>query len=304
MHRNDTALHDELVDVLNVLIAEAPKAHELFHKSIKETSMGLEKLDKLNASLPHFREYLIEFTNEVNYYRDKWFEEHYCKALFGVDPHKFLIMPNKKEFYHILPNESFAQFCYDISGADGVNYSEITCIDDPDTPEHNQHYKETILNMFFEPGDEYELDEQQRERLDKYLYAINEVISNMQELRYFLGQHHLQSCYSYTEECQEAIIDDFVDHCVDELRPEFNDVHDTLLDLYDEHWQEISLNMSLFQILRETHECFKKYNDDVKAWFTHTYDAQSFNVINELTTLAEMKKAIEAVEEHLTINEQ
>lgn len=179
MHRNDTALHDELVDVLNVLIAEAPKAYELFHKSIKETSMGLEKLNDLNASLLHFSEYLINFSSEVNYYRDKWFEEHHCKAWFDVDPHKFLIMPNEKEFYHILPNESFAQFCYDISGADGVNYSEITCIDDPDTPEYNQHYKETILNMFFEPGDEYELDDQQRERLDKYLYAINEVISNM-----------------------------------------------------------------------------------------------------------------------------
>lgn len=137
MHRNDTALHDELVDVLNVLIAEAPKAYELFHKSIKETSMGLEKLNDLNTSLPHFSEYVINFANEVNYYRDKWFEEHYCKAWFDVDPHKFLITPNKKEFYHILPNESFAQFCYDISGADGVNYSEITCIDDPDTPEYN-----------------------------------------------------------------------------------------------------------------------------------------------------------------------
>ena len=304
MHRNDTALHDELVDVLNVLIAEAPKAYELFHKSIKETSMGLEKLNDLTTSLPHFSEYVINFTHEVNYYRDKWFEEHYCKAWFDADPHKFLIMPNEKEFYHILPNESFAQFCYDISGADGVNYSEITCIDDPDTPEYNLHYKNTILNMFFEPGDEYELDEQQRERLDKYLYAINEVISNMQALRYFLGQHHLQSCYTYTEECQKTVIDDFIDYCVDELRSEFEDVHDMLLDLYDEHWQEISLNMSLFQILQETHECFKNYGDDIKAWFTHTYDAQSFNVINENTTLEKMKYVIEKVEEQLAINEQ
>lgn len=187
MHRNDTALHDELVDVLNVLITEAPKVYEVFHSSIKETSMGLEKLNDLNTSLPRFNEYLINFSSEVNYYRDKWFEEHHCKAWFDVDLHKFLIMPNEKEFYHILPNENFARFCYDISGADGVNYSEITCIGDPNTPEYNQHYKETILNMFFEPVDEYELDDQQRERLDKYLYAINEVISNMQELRYFLG---------------------------------------------------------------------------------------------------------------------
>lgn len=80
MHRNDTALHDELVDVLNVLISEAPKVYELFHKSIKETSMGLEKLNDLNASLPHFSEYLINFSSEVNYYRDKWFAEHHCKA--------------------------------------------------------------------------------------------------------------------------------------------------------------------------------------------------------------------------------
>ena len=80
MHRNDTALHDELVDVLNVLISEAPKVYELFHKSIKETLMGLEKPNDLNASLPHFSEYLINFSSEVNYYRDKWFEEHYCKA--------------------------------------------------------------------------------------------------------------------------------------------------------------------------------------------------------------------------------
>lgn len=29
MHRNDTALHDELVDVLNVLIAEAPKVYSI-----------------------------------------------------------------------------------------------------------------------------------------------------------------------------------------------------------------------------------------------------------------------------------
>ena len=79
MHRNDTALHDELVDVLNVLIAEAPKVYELFHKSIKETSMGLEKLGILNASLPHFSEYIINFSNEVNYYRDKWFEELIAK---------------------------------------------------------------------------------------------------------------------------------------------------------------------------------------------------------------------------------
>lgn len=291
MHRNDTALHDELVDALDVLIAEASKAYESFHSSIKETSMGLEKLHDLNASLPHFNEYLINFSSEVNYYRDKWFEEHYCKAWFNIDPYKFLIMPNKKEFYHILPNESFAQFCYDISGADGVNYSEITCIDDPDTPEYNQHYKTAILNVFFEPGDEYELDEQQRERLDKYLYAINEVISNMQELRYFLGQHHLQSCYKYTEECSKAIIDDFIDYYTKALKPDFDDVHDMLLDLYDEHWQEISLNMSLFKILQETHECFKKYNDDVTSWFTSTYDPKSFDVINELTTLAEMKKS-------------
>ena len=304
MHRNDAALHDELVDVLNVLIAEAPKVYELFHKSIKETSMGLEKLHDLSASLPHFNEYLINFSNEVNYYRDKWFEEHHCKAWFNIDPHKFLIMPNEKEFYHILPNENFAQFCYDISGADGVNYSEITCIDDPDTPEYNQHYKETILNTFFELGNEYELDEQQRERLDKYLYAINEVISNMQALRYFLGQHHLQSCYTYTEECQKTIVDDFIDYCTEELTPDFDDVHDMLLDLYDEHWQEISLNMSLFQILQETHECFKNYGDDIKAWFTHTYDAQSFSVINENTTLENMKYVIEKVEEQLTINEQ
>ena len=71
MHRNDTALHDELADALDVLIAEAPKVYELFHKSIKETSMGLEKLNDLDASLPHFREYVINFTSEVNYYRDK-----------------------------------------------------------------------------------------------------------------------------------------------------------------------------------------------------------------------------------------
>lgn len=96
MHRNDTALHDELADALDVLIAEAPKVYELFHKSIKETSMGLEKLNDLDASLPHFREYVINFTSEVNYYRDKWFEEHHCKAWFDVDPYKFLIMPNKK----------------------------------------------------------------------------------------------------------------------------------------------------------------------------------------------------------------
>ena len=303
MHRNDTALHDELVDVLDVLIAEAPKVYELFHKSIKETSMGFEKLDKLNASLPHFNEYLIEFTNEVNYYRDKWFEEHHCKAWFDVDPHKFLIMPNEKEFYHILPNESFAQFCYDISGADGVNYSEITCVDDPDTPEYNQHYKDTILNMFFEPGDEYELDEQQRERLDKYLYAINEVISNMQELRYFLGQHHLQSCYKYTKECSEAIIDDFIDYYTKALKPDFDDVHDMLLDLFYEH-EELKANDALMQSLKDVINCFEKCGNDAKVWFVNTYDPKSFNVINELTTLAEMKKTIEAVEEHLTINEQ
>ena len=303
MHRNDTALHDELVDVLDVLIAEAPKVYELFHKSIKETSMGLEKLDKLNASLPHFNEYLIEFTNEVNYYRDKWFEEHRCKAWFDVDPYKFLIMPNEKEFYHVIPNESFAQFCYDVSGADGVNYSEITCIDDPDTPEYNQHYKETILNMFFEPGDEYELDEQQRERLDKYLYAINEVISNMQDLRYFLGRHYLQSCYKYTEECSEAIIDDFVDHCVNELRPEFNDVHDMLLDLFYEH-EELRANESLMQSLKDVINCFEKCGNDAKVWFVNTYDPKSFNVINERTTLEEMKNVLEKVEEQLAINEQ
>lgn len=126
----------------------------------------------------------------------------------------------------------------------------------------------------------------------------------MQELRYFPGQHHLQSCDSYTEECQEAIINDFIDHCVNELKPEFNDIHDMLLDLYDEHWQEISLNMSLFQILQETHECFKNYGDDIKAWFTHAYDAQSFSVINENVVLEKMKCVIEKVDEQLTINEQ
>ena len=304
MHRNDTALHDELVDVLNVLIAEAPKAYELFHKSIKETSMGLEKLNDLNTSLPHFSEYVINFTNEVNYYRDKWFEEHHCKAWCDVDPHKFLIMPNEKEFYHMLPNESFAQFCYDISGADGVNYSEITCIDDPDTPEYNQHYKHTILNMFFEPGDEYELDDQQRERLDKYLYAINEVISNMQELRYFLGQHHLQSCYTYTEECQETIIDDFVNYCVDELRSEFEDVHDMLLDLFDEHGEELRANEPVMQSLKDVIKCFETCGNDAKVWFTQTYDTKLFNVINEHTTLAEMKNVLEKAEEQLAINEQ
>lgn len=304
MHRNDTALHDELVDVLDVLIAEAPKVYEIFHSSIKETSMGLEKLHNLNTSLPHFNEYLIEFANEVNYYRDKWFEEHYCKAWFDVDPYKFLIMPNKREFYHILPNESFAQFCYDISGADGVNYSEITCIDDPDTPEYNQHYKNTILNMFFELDDDYELDEQQRERLDKYLYAINEVISNMQELRYFLEQHHLQSCYTYTDECREAIIDDFIDYCVKELKPEFDDVHDMLLDLLDEHVEELRANALLMQSLKDVIECFEKCGNDTKAWFTHAYDAKSFNVINNHTTLVEMKNMIEKVEEQLATNER
>ena len=157
--------------------------------------------------------------------------------------------------------------------------------------------------MFFEPGDEYELDEQQIERLDKYLYAINEVISNMQELRYFLGQHHLQNCYKYTEECSEAIIDDFINYYTKALKPDFDDVHDMLLDLFYEH-EELKANESLMQSLKDVINCFEKCGNDAKAWFVNTYDPKSFDVINERTTLAEMTNVLEKVEEQLAINEQ
>lgn len=100
------------------------------------------------------------------------------------------------------------------------------------------------------------------------------------------------------------IIDDFVNYCVDELRSEFDDVHDMLLDLFDEHGEELRANEPVMQSLKDVIKCFETCGNDAKVWFTQTYDTKSFNAINERATLAEMKNALEKAEEQLAINEQ
>ena len=76
-----------------------------------------------------------------------------------------------------------------------------------------------------------------------------------------------------------------------------------LLDLFYEH-EELRANESLMQSLKDVINCFEKCGNDAKVWFANTYDSKSFNVINERTTLAEMKNVLEKVEEQLVINEQ
>lgn len=77
-----------------------------------------------------------------------------------------------------------------------------------------------------------------------------------------------------------------------------------ILDLFDEHGEELRANKSLMQSLKDVIKCFETCSNDAKVWFTQTYDTKSFNVINEHTTLAEMKNVLEKVDEQLTINEQ
>ena len=77
-----------------------------------------------------------------------------------------------------------------------------------------------------------------------------------------------------------------------------------LLDLFDEHGEELRANESLMQSLKDVIECFETCGNDAKVWFTQTYDTKSFNVINEHITLAEMKNVLEKAEERLAIDEQ